>query len=194
MCDAWVRRKSCTRGCAVRALVSGGVHVGCGVRFGSGEDGGAWQVVRLDRIVVGRILSLSERMGRGTSIYLLDTAVDQRSRRSNALQCAVSPFVLRCAVGFWSPDSVAACPLLRSTLQLLLRSISTGQGKSLIPFVLGWPFSPFIVLLQPSLQVSRSLWHEYPFWVQVGPFKSSVWPVGGVFRVGGSSGRCGALW
>jgi len=173
------------------------VRVGCGVCFGSSKigDGGAWRVVRLDRAVVGRIVGTSQRMGRGTSnIYILDTAVDQRSRRSNALQCAVSPFVLRCAMGFWSPDSVAACPLLRSTLQLLLRSVSTGQGKSSIPFVLADLSLLFIVLLQLSLQVSRLFQRGSPLWAQVDPSKSSVWPVGGAIQVGGSSSRFRTLW
>jgi len=50
--------KTRTCGSAIRALVSGGVRVGCGVRSGSGKigDGGAWQVVRLDRAVVGRFV------------------------------------------------------------------------------------------------------------------------------------------
>ena len=69
-------------GSAVCGLVSGGVRVGCGVRFGSGKigDGGTWRVVRLDHAVVGRFVGTSQQMGRGMSnIYILDMAVDQRS-------------------------------------------------------------------------------------------------------------------
>ena len=104
--------------------------VGCSVHFGSSKigDGDAWWVVHLDRAVVRQFVDTSQWMGRGTSnIYILDTAVDQRSRRLNALQCAVSPFVLHCAMGFWSPDSIAACLMLRSMLQLLLQSVLTGK-------------------------------------------------------------------
>ena len=113
-------------GSAIRALVSGGVCIDCG----EVGNGGTWQVVHLDCAVVGQFGWYLPTDGQSDKqyIYILDTAVDQRLQWSNALQpCMVSPFVLRCAMGFWSPDSVAACPLLRSTLQLLLQSVSTGK-------------------------------------------------------------------
>ena len=143
----------------------------------------------------GLLISLKTLAGEQTHI-LFDMAMDQRSWWSDA--CAVSPFiiVLHCAVAMraGSHDSAAAFALLWSMLQLLLLSVSTGQGKSSTLFALSWPFSSFTVLWCPFLQVSRSFLHKYPFWLQIGPSKSSVSPVGGMFRVSGSSGQFWALW
>ena len=81
-----------------------------------------------------------------------------------------------------SHDSVAAF-VLCSALQLLFSSVSTGQGKLLIPFALSWPSLSFTALWRPFSQAPRSFWCECPFWPQVGPCKSSVLPASATWQI-----------